>query len=86
MSMIRKYHNHRLQTNLWHREEEPHNNHQTRGRPTKQNNQLSLPHQDDCKTRMDTKQGTPKHRTTNGSNKQQQVNNNRTTALGRTAA
>ena len=25
--MIRKYHNHKLQTNPWHREEEPHNNH-----------------------------------------------------------
>ena len=25
--MIRKYHNHKLQTNLWHCEEEPHNNH-----------------------------------------------------------
>ena len=24
--MIRKYHNHKLQTNPWHREEEPHNN------------------------------------------------------------
>ena len=27
--MIRKYHNHKLQTNPWHREEEPHNNHET---------------------------------------------------------
>ena len=25
--MVRKYHNHRLQTNPWHHEEEPHNNH-----------------------------------------------------------
>ena len=33
-------------------EEEPHNNHETPGRQTKQSNQLSLPHQDDCKTRM----------------------------------
>ena len=31
------------------------NNHETPGRQTKQNNQLSLPHQDDCKTRMDIK-------------------------------
>ena len=30
--MIRKYHNHKLQTNPWHREEEPHNNHETPGR------------------------------------------------------
>ena len=53
--MIRKYHNHKLQTTPWHREEEPHNNHETSGRQTKQTNQLSLSHRDDCKTRMDTK-------------------------------
>ena len=47
--MIRKYHNHKLQTNPWHREEEPHNHHETPGRQTKQSNQLSLPHQDDAK-------------------------------------
>ena len=41
--MIRKYHNYKLQTNPWHREEEPHNNHETPGRQTKQSNQLSLP-------------------------------------------
>ena len=29
VSMIRKYHNHKLQTNPWHREEEPHNSHET---------------------------------------------------------
>ena len=29
--MIRKNHNHKLKTNLWHREEEPHNNHETPG-------------------------------------------------------
>ena len=39
----------------WHREEEPHNNHDTPVRQTKQSNQLSLPHQDDCKTIMDIK-------------------------------
>ena len=37
--MIGKYHNHTLQTNPWHREEEPHNNHKTTGRQTKQRNQ-----------------------------------------------
>ena len=42
-----------LQTNPLQREEEPHNNHETPGRQTKQSNQLSLPHQDDCKTKMD---------------------------------
>ena len=30
--------------------ERANNNHETLGRQTKQNNQLSLPHQDDCKT------------------------------------
>ena len=40
--MIRKYHNHKLQTNPWYCEEEPHNNHETPGRQTKQSNQLSL--------------------------------------------
>ena len=53
MSMIRKYHNHKLQTTLWHGEEEPLNHYETPGRQIKQCNQLSLPHQDDCNTRMD---------------------------------
>ena len=44
--MIRKYHNHKLQTIPWHREEEPLNHHETPGRQIKQSNQLSLPHQD----------------------------------------
>ena len=48
--MIRKYHNPKLQTNPWHHEEVPHNNHETPGRQTKQSNPLSFPHQDDCKT------------------------------------
>ena len=88
--MIRKYHNHKLQINPWHREEEPHNNHETPGRQTKQSNQLSLLHQDDCKTRRGIKKHTTKYRTIteshNGSNNKQHVNNNRTTALERTAA
>ena len=42
---------------------EAHNNHETPGRQTKQSNQLSLPHRDDYKTRMDTKVRTTKHRT-----------------------
>ena len=88
--MIRKYHNHKLQKNPWHREEEPHNNHETPGRRTKESNQLSLPYQDDCKTRRDIKSRTTRPRTIteshNGSNNKQQVNNNRTTALERTAA
>ena len=36
-----------------HREEEPLNRHETSGRQIKQNTQLSLPHQDDCNTRLD---------------------------------
>ena len=88
--MIRKNHNHKLQTNPCQREEEQHNNHETPGRLTKQSNQLSLPHQDDFKTRMDIEGHTTKHRTItdshNGSNNKQHANNNRTTALERTAA
>ena len=53
--MIRKYYNHKPQKTLWHREEELLNHHETQGRQIKQNNQLSLPHQDDCNTRMDIK-------------------------------
>ena len=74
------------------REEEPLNHQETPGRQIKQSNQLSLllPNQDDCNTRTDTKQHTTKHRTLtdshNGSNNKQKVNNNRTTALERTAA
>ena len=56
--MIRKYHNHKPQATLWHREEEPLNQHETPGRQIKQSIQLSLPHQDDCNTRTDTKQRT----------------------------
>ena len=45
---------------------------------------------DDCKTRMDIKLRTTKHRTItdshNGSNNKQRINNNRTTDLERTAA
>ena len=74
--MIRKYHNHKLQTTPWHREEEPLNHHETPGRQIQQSNQLSLPHQDDCNTTI-----TDSH---NGSNNKQKVNNNRTTALERT--
>ena len=61
--MIRKYHNHQLQTNPWQRKKEPHSNHETPGRQTKQSNQLPLPHQDDCKTKRDIKKRATKHRT-----------------------
>ena len=54
---LRKYHNHTLQTNPGHREEESQHtsSHKTSGRQLKWRNQLSLPQQDDCKTRKDTK-------------------------------
>ena len=65
--MIRKYHNHKSQISLWHREEEPLNHHETPGRQIKQSNQPSLSHQDDCNTRTDTKQRTTKHRKITGS-------------------
>ena len=55
VSMIRKYHNHKLQTTPWYPEEEPLNHHETPGKQIKQSNQLSLSHQDDCNTRMDIK-------------------------------
>ena len=96
--MIRKYHNHKLQTNPWHREEEPHKNHETPGRQTKQSNQLSLPHQDDCKTRRGIMLRTTKHRMITDNKERLQTptmgviinnnysNNNSTTALERTAA
>ena len=54
-SMIRKYHNQKLHTNLWHCKEEQHNNLETPGRQTKKSNQLSLSNQDDYKPKMDTK-------------------------------
>ena len=53
--MVRKHHNYKLQANPWNREEERPNNHERLRRQTKQNNQLSLPHQDDCKTGIDIK-------------------------------
>ena len=59
VSMIRKYSNHTLQTNLWHHEEEPQNksNYKTRERQTKQtkqSNQFYLSWENDCKTRKDS--------------------------------
>ena len=53
--MIRKYHNNKLQTTPWYREEEQLNHHETSGKQIKQSNQPSLPHQDDCNKRMDIK-------------------------------
>ena len=50
-----EYHSHKPQTTSWHHDEEPLNRHGTPGRQIKQSNQLALPHQDDCNTRMDIK-------------------------------
>ena len=91
VSIVRTYHNHKLQTNPWHREEEhpwhceeePHNNHETPARETKQrqrkSNQLSLPHQDNCKTRMDTKWRTTKHKQLQNPKMGVTINNESTT-------
>ena len=43
VSMIRNYHNHKLQTNPWHDEEEQRIINETQRRQTKQNYRLSLP-------------------------------------------
>ena len=55
--MIRTNQTHTLQTNPRLHEEEPQStsSHKTSGIQLKQSNQLSLPRQDDCKTRNDTK-------------------------------
>ena len=45
------------------RADESHSNHKTPGRQIMQSNKLSLPHQDDCKTRRDIRLHTTKHRT-----------------------
>ena len=83
-------HNHKPQTIPWHREEEPLNHHEKPGRQIKQSNQLSLPNQDDCNTRTDTKLRTTKQEQlqtpTMWVTINKIVNNNRTTALERTAA
>ena len=78
--MIKTYHNHKLQTNPRHREEEPHNNHETPGRETKQSNQPSPPNH---KTRRGTKKRTTKHRTTTES--MGVTINNKSTTKGTTA-
>ena len=59
--MARKYHNHTLQTNPLHREEETHStNSPMTLNAFLSNLYLSLPHRIDCKTRNDTKYCTTK--------------------------
>ena len=63
--MARKYHNHTLQTDQLHREEETHsiNSPMTVKAIFKQPSlSLSLPQRDDCKTKNDTKYCTTKTR------------------------
>ena len=84
--MIRKYHNHKLQTNMWHGEEEQNNNHETSGRQTKLSIQLSLfPIKIIAKLVLNQKKRTIKHRTIpeshNVSNNQQRIINSRTIAI-----
>ena len=78
--MIRKYHNHKLQVNPWHREEEPHNNHEAPGRPTKQSGSL-FPIKMIAKLERIQSNAQQNHRTTtdshNGSNNKQQQQNRR---------
>ena len=83
---IRKHLNHKLQTNPWHHEAERHNHHETPGRQTKQSNQLSLPHQDDCKTRIDKKFSQQNVEQLQNPTMGLTINNNKATALERTAA
>ena len=77
--MIRKYHNHKPQTTPWHGEEEALKYHETPGRQIKQSNQLSLPYQDYCNTRMDIKQRTTKHGTITDSHNGSDNKHNATT-------
>ena len=77
-----KYNSHTLQTNRRYREEEPQNNnsHKTPGNATSPPPPpLSLPHQDDCKTRKDTKQWacTIKHGTNTEPTMRATINNER---------
>ena len=53
--MIRKDHNHEPQTTPRHCEEQPLNRREAPGKQIKQSNQLSIPNQHDCNTRMDIK-------------------------------
>ena len=88
--MIRKYHNHKPQTTLWYREEEPLNHDETPGRLFKQSNQLSLfPIKMIAmleRTQSNVQQNIEQLQTPTMGVTINKVNNNRTTALERTAA
>ena len=84
--MIRKYHNHTLQTNLRHSVEEPHNNnnHKTPGRQSKPTSSL-FPIKMIAKLEMTQRIIQQKHGTNtephNGSNNQRGIDNSRSAAL-----
>ena len=73
--MIRTNQTHTLQTNTRLHEEEPQNthSHKTSGIQLKQSNHLSLPRQDDCKTRNDTYKCRTNRRLTQNPHKQCEV-------------
>ena len=83
--MIRKYHIHKLQTTPWHREEEPHNNHETPGRQTKQTTSPVFPIEIIAKLEW-TQSGAQQNKEQLQNPIMGRINNNRTTALERTAA
>ena len=87
--MTRKYHNHTLQTRLGHLKEEQQSTdcHNAPGRQPKQSKATSspLPTQNDIKYRKNKTRTNHKTLKNNGTNSKQQIDNNRTTALERTA-
>ena len=74
VSMIRKYHNHKLQINPWPRKEEPHNTQETRGR--QKGKTTSSLFSINMIAKLEQTQS-------NGTNNQQRINNNRSTTLER---
>ena len=85
--MIKKYHSHKLQTNPWHHEEEPHTNHQEDKLSKATSSLFPIKIAKLEWTYYNVQQ---KHRTFtdshNGTKNKQPVNNNRTTNLEWTAA
>ena len=74
VSMIRKYHNHKLQINPWPRKEESHNTQETRGR--QKGKTTSSLFSINMIAKLEQTQS-------NGTNNQQRINNNRSTTLER---
>ena len=63
--MIRKNHNHKLQTNPWLHEEEPHHYHETPERQTKQSKMIAKLERTQCNEQQNIEKNTESH---NGSN------------------